>query len=81
MNIEQPFWVVWADGGGAPTVKHETIERAKAESIRLARANPGQRFIVLQAVGACEKNDVIHTVFRRQDPWGPGWEDEFEGPF
>ena len=43
------FWIVWCEGGGNPTVKHADYDRAKREAQRLARANPGRRFVVLAA--------------------------------
>ena len=43
------FWLVWNIGGGAPTVRHDTEMRAIHEAERLARANPGQQFAVMEA--------------------------------
>lgn len=44
------FWLVWNVGGGAPTHKHDTEQSAIYEAERLARANPGQQFAVLEAI-------------------------------
>lgn len=62
-NVEpkQPFWIVWCDGGGVPTVKHQTIHSARIEAERLARTNPGQRFHVLLALGHASYNAVNWT--------------------
>lgn len=46
------FWMVWNPEGHAPTHRHATLERAVAEAERLARANPGQAFVVLSSVCA-----------------------------
>lgn len=48
-NSEYGFWVVWSEGGGPPTFKHENKRSAETEAKRLAVATPGQRFIVLEA--------------------------------
>ncbi len=60
-EVNQPFWVVWCDCGGVPTVKHITVEAARAEAERLARTNPGHRFHVLAALGHCSFNAVNWT--------------------
>lgn len=73
MANESLFWVVWAEGGGNPTVKHGSQETANAEARRLARSNPGIRFVVLQPVHAVVKNDLITTTFKRagdEPQWG-----------
>lgn len=50
--------MVWCPEGRAPTVKHDTFQRAVNEAERLARANPGKQFYVLQAVELREVNDM-----------------------
>lgn len=42
------FWMVTGDKN-SPTVRHTTFESARAESQRLAKANPGTKFYVLEA--------------------------------
>lgn len=44
-----PFWVVWNPSHGAPTFRHGSATSSHDEAQRLARANPGQQFIVLRA--------------------------------
>lgn len=61
---EQTFWMIYGDGQGKPTVKHHSLESAKAEASRLARGLPGVRFFILEAVGAVEKVDVRFMNFR-----------------
>jgi hypothetical protein len=34
-----------------PAYKHQTLDSARNEAMRLAAGNPGERFIVLYAVG------------------------------
>lgn len=52
------FWFVWNEQRGLPTHKHWTPGEAKQEAERLARANPGQHFHVLQLIGTCAHNTV-----------------------
>jgi len=56
--IEDTYWIVWREGGGAPVVKHENPGLATKEAERLARAHPGERFVVLQAVRARQVKDL-----------------------
>lgn len=46
------FWLVWNYGGGTPHFKHDNYWGAQNEAQRLARANPGQKFVVLEATHA-----------------------------
>lgn len=45
------FWMVWHEGGGAPTFRHTSYESADREASRLARLNRGSVFYVLRCVG------------------------------
>jgi hypothetical protein len=54
----ETFWMIWNKKGTAPKVRHTDIRAAKCEAERLARLNPGERFIVLEAIGSCIKRDV-----------------------
>jgi hypothetical protein len=57
------FWMIWSPAGRAPMVQHDSPNKARAEAERLARANPGQQFYVLEAQGVCQLQDVIWTSF------------------
>ena len=77
MKSEPHFFVVWAEGGGSPTVKHDTFERARGEAQRLARQHPGQRFLVLLPTLAVVKNDIIETKFgKASPPWARELDEE-----
>lgn len=71
MTVEPLFWCVWAENGGSPTVKHAEYASAKREAKRLARNNPGQRFVVLAAAAGFVKDDVREVRFSHnaESPW------------
>lgn len=50
--IREPMggWFVWTKRGRSPRKAHPNYETAAAEAKRLAKANPGTKFIVLQMV-------------------------------
>lgn len=60
---EPLFWCVWCEDGGSPTVKHPEFRTAQAEAKRLARMNPGRRFVVMAAALGYQKSDLIETRF------------------
>lgn len=62
MSNATKFWLVWNDGGHAPTHKHLSERDAKREAERLARKVRGQRFVVLEAVEACCVTEVHWTA-------------------
>ena len=63
------FWLVWCESGGAPTVKHDSYEIAKGEAERLARANRGRRFTVLQAIAHAVVDDVQFVEYGDEIPF------------
>lgn len=68
--IPQPpdqFWMVLGVERGAPTVRHPTRPAAEAEANRLARLNPGEFFVVLEAVSAVAKRDLDVITFRASE--------------
>jgi hypothetical protein len=65
----EPFWLVWCENGGAPTVKHPSLDSAKREAERLAKANEGRTFHVLEVVGAAT---VRRVDWVERDIHGPG---------
>lgn len=50
LSREATFWMVWNKDGGAPSKTHASLAKATKEAKRLARRNPGRKFIVLGAV-------------------------------
>lgn len=61
------FWMVWNPEGRAPTYRHTSEGSAKTEAERLARANPGQTFVVLESVCARRVDDMICIDMRADD--------------
>lgn len=50
MNAPQPkkFWMI-TGSGNMPKIRHADMQAAQAEATRLARANPGTEFFILEA--------------------------------
>ena len=59
------FWMVL--GSGEPTLRHPSRQSAKREAERLARANPGEEFVVLEAVATVAKCDLVWTQNDRDE--------------
>lgn len=73
----EPFWIVWNPSGPRPpAVRHYDEREAITEAERLARAHPGQTFIVLATVAA----RVIDNMQRIDLRDGNHWPDD-EVPF
>ncbi len=53
-NKMNKFWMVYSPQGGPPTVEHTRRVSADREAERLARANPGKKFVVLSALDVFE---------------------------
>jgi hypothetical protein len=54
--MKRKFWMVV--GAGVPNYRHYHIDAAREEAERLARQQPNQEFVVLEAVAAVKKTDV-----------------------
>lgn len=61
MNSVKPFWMVYGDGQGSPTVKHIHPGPAQAEAKRLALKHPGVAFYVLASIGVAKRIEVEFT--------------------
>lgn len=59
------FWMV--KGAGPTSCCHDTLDSAEREAARLARAFPGARFFVLEAVACHRKVDVERIDLRATD--------------
>jgi hypothetical protein len=60
-------WYVWCPESGPPTHRHGSERDAIREAERLARNNPGHRFMVLQLVGTAQRVDVEFIRPTRED--------------
>lgn len=67
-ETQAPFWLVWRQGGGAPTAMHETRESATMEAERLALRNPGQSFVVMESVEAITFGAITRVNLRPNRP-------------
>lgn len=47
--MKHAYWMVHNPRRGAPTKQHQTLMAAEQEAKRLAVANPGEAFVVLEA--------------------------------
>ena len=63
MNSD-PFWLVWNVNGDAPTHMHASHDSATSEAQRLARANRGETFVVLQTVCGFRTTDLDRIDMR-----------------
>jgi len=59
MSATKTRWFVWNPNGRVPHFEHSTTRNARLEAERLARQNPGQKFLVLQSVCEVVKDDVV----------------------
>jgi hypothetical protein len=64
-NGPHSFWMVWRLNGKQPRKQHTSREYAEEEAARLARENPGTRFVVLEAVSEASTCDVQLTDYCR----------------
>lgn len=65
LRIEQPaFWFVWNPDGRSPVFRHPSCDSALSEAKRLARAFPGQTFIILESVKAVRRDDLLEIDMR-----------------
>ena len=59
-----PFWMVFCEGGSAPTVKYKTYAIARAEAERIA-LNTGRRAFVLMPVDTCGQGSLVWSPMER----------------
>jgi len=66
--VPDAFYMVWRNGGYAPTKKHETIESAREESRRLAKQEPQVEYFILRVIEGVMYNENPYRVrnFKKQ---------------
>lgn len=47
----KPYYYVFKSSGHTPSKRHESLESARVESLRLAALYPGQSFEILMCIG------------------------------
>ena len=60
-NLEPTFFMIYLEGGGSPTYRHETIESAEAEAKRLSQKFGRPAYILL-----CYKVIEAEMQFKEQ---------------
>nr|WP_313470802.1 hypothetical protein [Stenotrophomonas geniculata] len=60
----EKFWVVWNPKTRSVNVRHYDIELATLEAERLAERNPGESFVVLEAISESKKVSVTTRLLR-----------------
>lgn len=66
MNENKRFWFVWNENGLNPRHKHESYESAQKEALRLSRANPTQKFIILVSLEDYQCLTVKRSVHKEE---------------
>lgn len=61
------FWMVWNEGRMPPRKKHPSRLEAEKEAERLAKYQPGDKFIVLEAIAMVSLGKLNWTVFEPED--------------
>ena len=56
----EKFWMVWKENGSSPARQHTSQKSATEEAGRLARLEPGKRFVVLESMKFCTIDNPIH---------------------
>ena len=59
----QPFFMVFMDGGNAPTIKHQTLDSAEKESKRLSELT-GKKAYILCSIKSIECAKFVITDMR-----------------
>lgn len=57
------FWIVWNPAGRNPQFMHRSEDAARTEAKRLAAANVGQSFFVMQPLAVAAAQGVTVTEF------------------
>ena len=65
--VDKAFWFVWNPEGRNPQCKHLDELSATMEAERLARENPGQTFVILQAIGVRRVDSMIRIALVPED--------------
>lgn len=53
------FWMVWNEQRGIPKAKHDTLQAAKQEAVRISQLHPGETCHILALVTSCAHSSVI----------------------
>lgn len=60
---QQPFYMIYVEGAGSPTYKHETIESAQYEAKRLADTTEKKVYILCSVCSVERKQyDIVNLM-------------------
>ena len=60
---QQPFYMIYVEGGNAPTYKHETLESAQYEAKRLADKSDKKVYILCSVCSIERKQyDIVNLM-------------------
>ena len=78
MKKRKKFWMLFAEGSGSPTTKHEDYLTALAEAKRLMESKAIARIYILEAVGVVEAEvirNLYHEGIEYDETRNPGFRD------
>jgi len=61
-NKPRKFWMITGDGN-SPKIRHYNLQDARTEVERLASANPGMEFYILQSVEMVQHTGITRHKF------------------
>lgn len=62
MTDTPPLWLVWNPNARLPRYEHGSRDSAAAEAKRLAKLHPGERFYVMEPIGAAMVEDPVKWI-------------------
>lgn len=57
--MKTKFWMVYCPTKNPPSFRHETRGLAESEAERLAKQNPGEIFVVLEAISTVVVSNLV----------------------
>lgn len=67
MNRENPFWMVFVDGGSAPTFKHQSYASADTEAKRLTRLTSRKSYVLCSIIAFEPPKEFLITDCRPEN--------------
>jgi hypothetical protein len=67
----KPYYYVFKSSGNPPSKRHESLESARVESLRLAALHPGQSFEILMCIGITQTTKASTFWMDGMNPYQP----------